>query len=169
MFIMSNSGIFYNMRMQCLNDQTFKLFLVAVAFVALAAIACNGSPANGGSPSTEASPVAGQTPLVKPSPGSGYEPIQAILSYGETTGFDGLRLDANVQTDCPLTDLLGTPGVASTMALGQFCVVFKDVAYQKATTAVLQLPDTGESWEMKLELDSEDSLWKVTSVNKVGG
>ena len=143
----------------------------------MAAVACNGddsSPASG-SPSPEASPNANATvtvtPIVTPivTPGSGIQPVQAIITYIEANGLDGHQLDLASAADCPIQEMLATPDVTSVLVLGQFCLTAKGVEPQRATTIVLELPDTGEMWEMKLEFDADVSLWKVKDVDKVSG
>ncbi len=168
---MSKSGIFYDMRTQRLNSHMPKLAVAWVALVTLAAVACNGDESSpvSGSPSPGASPVADVTPVV--TPGSGADPIQAVATYIDVIGLDGHRLDNSRQAECPLepvqTVTAGTPITMSTLYLAQFCLTSQDWQPEEATTIIVDLPDTGEAWEMKLELDSEVSLWKVEDINKV--
>lgn len=162
--------------------------VVVAVLVVLAAVACNGdgtspaggSPAPDASPSPEASPSeASPSPDASPSadatatpsipPGSGRQPIDAITSYIAANGLDGQELSVTTREDCDPQGPLATPGVTSTLALGQFCIIAKDLELEKAVTIVLDLPDTGETWEMKLEFDAETSLWEVKEVDKTSG
>lgn len=157
------------MRTQRPSNHALKLALATLALVALAAVACNGddsSPASG-SPSPDASPDA--TVISTVTPGSGPQPIEAITSHIEANGLDGQKLSSTTRTDCPVEEALGTPGVTSTLALGQFCIIVKDVEIQKAMTVILELPDTGETWEMKLEFEADVSLWKIKDIDKISG
>jgi hypothetical protein len=163
--IAPQSSILYGMRTERPSNHALKLALATLALVALAAAACSGnnsSPASG-SPSPGASVVASVTP------GSGVQPITAITSYISANGLDGQQLSPTTRSDCPVQEELATPGVSSTLAVGQFCLIAKDVEPEKAMTIVLQLPDTGESWEMKLEYNADVSLWEIKDVNKVNG
>lgn len=151
------------MRTQRLNNHPLKLALAVLALVALAAVACNGddsSPADG-------SPSAAVTA------GSGDSPILAVATYIDSGHLDGHQLDINRKAECSLepvqTVTAGTPTTLSRLYLAQFCLTSEDWFPDKATTIIVDLPDTGESWEMKLELDSEVSLWKVKDVKKVSG
>jgi hypothetical protein len=155
------------MQTQHLNNRTLKLFLTAVALVALAAVACNGddsSPA-GGSPSPDASPNPAFTPVI--TPGSGLTAAQAVGTYIDANGLDGHQLDWTRQEECPLEEVIGTPGVESRLYMAQFCLTPMNVVPEKTMTIVVDLPDTGETWEMKLEFDADISLWKVKEVDKV--
>ena len=145
------------MRMQRLKNHPLKLALAALALVALAAVACNGD---------DSSPADG-------SPSAGDTPIMAVANYIDSGHLDGYQLDINREADCTLepvqTVTAGTPTTASRLYLAQFCLTSEDWFPDKATTIIVDLPDTGESWEIKLELDSEVSLWKVKDVKKVSG
>jgi hypothetical protein len=161
------------MRTQRLNNHPLKLALAALTLVALAAVACNGddsSPADG-SPSPDGSPTSAFTPVV--TPGTGEVPLQAVGNYIEIYGLDGHRLDTSRVADCPAeaiqTVVAGTPTIVSRLALNQFCLAAKDFEPDKAITVIVDLPDTGKSWEMKLEFDSEVSLWEIKDVKKVSG
>ena len=159
------------MRTQRLNNHPLKLALAALALVALAAVACNGDDSSpvGGSPSPDASPNAAFTPVI--TPGSGDSPAVAVASYIDANSLDGHELDLSRETECPLepvqTVTAGTPTIVSRIGLGQFCLASKDFVPDKAITIIVDLPDTGERWEMKLEFDSEVSLWKIEDVKKV--
>lgn len=153
-----------------------RLALVALALMALAAVACNGddSSPTGGSPSPHTSP--------EPSPGTvtpdvtadaGETPAQAVATYIDTVGLDGQQLDLSRMADCPKdavqTVVAETPTVVSRIALAQFCLALKNWEPDKAVTIIVDLPDSGESWEMRLEFDSDVSLWKIEDVKKVSG
>ena len=156
------------MQRRCLNNRALGLALAVLALVALAVAACNGdSSPDGGSPSPGASPTAAITP------GSGTSPAQAVATYIDANTLDGYELDLSKQTECPLepaqTVVAGTPTIVSRVGLGQFCLAAKDWEPDKAITVIVDLPDSGESWEMKLEFDSETSLWTLKDVKKVSG
>lgn len=146
-----------------------RLVLAGMAFVALAAVACNGddSPPDSGSPSADTSPGVAVTP------GSGATPAVAVGTYIDAGRLDGHQLDLSRQTECPLgpvqTVTAGTPTIISRIGLGQFCLATKDWEPDKAITIIVDLPDTGEAWEMKLEFDSNVSLWNVRDVEKISG
>ena len=177
--VTSKSGIFYDMLTQRLNNRTLMLALAGVALVALAAVACNGddsrqpdaspnaSATPSGSPSPDASPGATVAPVV--TPGSGPTPVQAVATYIDDDGLDGHRLDLTKQAECPLEAVIETPTVTSRISLGQFCLTAMNVVPEKAMTIVLDLPETGDTWEMKLEFDADVSLWKVKDVDPVSG
>lgn len=157
------------------------LGVAAVAVVALAAVACDGS-GSGGSPSPDASP-GGATSVI--TPGSGTSPAQAVGTYIITNGLDGHKLDLNTLADCPLEDAPVTPELGETpsdeptpsgtvqqvsrASLSQFCLTLIDFLPEESVTIFVDLPETGEVWTMKLEFDSDDSLWKVKDVDKVSG
>ena len=133
-------------------NRTLALALAALALVALAAVACNGddsSPADG-SPSATVTPGSGDTPGV------------AVGTYIDAGRLDGHQLDIDRKTKCPLesvqTVTAGKPTIGSRVSLAQFCLASMDFVPDKSITILVDLPDTGESWEMKLEFDSEVSL-----------
>ena len=172
MHVTSKSSIFYDMRRQCLNNRALGLALAVLALVALAVAACNGdSSPDGGSPSPGTTPNGGLTPVI--TPGSGASPAQAVGTYIDANTLDGYELDLSKQTECPLepaqTVVAGTPTIVSRVGLGQFCLAAKDWEPDKAITVIVDLPDSGESWEMKLEFDSETSLWTLKHVKKISG
>ena len=137
----------------------------------MAAVACNGDDSSpvGGSPSPDASPNGAVTPGV--TPGSGDTPIVALGTYIDAGSLDGHQMDLSKQTECPLepvqTVIAETPTILSRLSMGQFCIASKDWEPDKAITLIVDLPDTGEAWEMKLEFDPEVSLWKIEDVKKV--
>ncbi len=144
-----------------------------MALATLATVACNGdesSPADG-SPSDGASPTTTFTPIV--TPGSGATPIQAVGTYIDANSLDGHPLDLSRNAECPLepvqTVVAGTPTILSRLGLGQFCLAAKDYEPDKAITVIVDLPDTGESWEMKLEFQGDSSLWTIEDINKTRG
>jgi hypothetical protein len=175
--VSSESGIFYDMRRTRLNSHTLKLALVGAALVTLAAVACNGddsSPVDG-SPSPGASPDGAVTPVVTRAitPGSGNSPAEAVGTYIDANALDGHQLDLSRETECPLepvqTIVAGTPTIVSRIGLGQFCLASKDWEPDKAITVIVDLPDTAESWEMKLEFDADSALWTIQDVEKTRG
>ena len=151
------------MQTQRLKSQMPTLALAALALVALAAVACNG---NG----DDSSPADG-SPSTTVTPGSGDSPAVAVGTYIDANGLDGHKLDLSRQAECPLepvqTVIAGTPTILSRLFMGQFCLASKDWEPDKAITIIVDLPDTGERWEMKLEFDSEVSLWNLLDVKKV--
>jgi len=160
----------YDMGRQRLKNHTLKLALAGVA-ITLAAVACNGddSSPTDGSPSPDASPNAAFTPVI--TPGSGDSPVVAVASYIDANSLDGHELDLSRETECPLepvqTVTAGTPTIVSRVGLGQFCLASKDWEPDKAITVIVDLPDTGESWEMKLEFEADVSMWKIKDIAKV--
>jgi hypothetical protein len=164
------------MRTQRLNNHPLKLALAALTLVALAAVACNGddsspadgSPSSNASPSPDGSPTAAVTPII--TPGTGEVAVGSLI---EVNGLDGHRLDTSRVADCPAeaiqTVVAGTPTIESRLALNQFCIAAKDFEFDKAITVIVDLPDTGEVWEMELEFDADLALWKVQDVKKVSG
>jgi hypothetical protein len=166
-----------------MNNQMPRLALTALAFVVLAAAACNGdnSPSGddstpaGGSPSPEASPDVAVTPII--TPGLGHSPTQAVGTYVAINGIDGHQLDTSgVVADCPMVEptvttspIAGPPEMVSSIFLGQFCISIREYEAETSATAIVELPTTDESWEMMLEFDREVNLWKVEDVEKVSG
>lgn len=157
--------------------------VAALAVVALAAVACDGG---GDSPSSPT--PAGATPVI--TPGSGISPAQAVGTYISAKGLDGHELELNTLADCPLEETPdtatpeGTPSdepasptptstpqiqLVSRAALGQFCLTIEDLQLEDSVTVIVELPDTGETWDMKLEWDSDASVWQVKDVEKVSG
>lgn len=175
--VCSESGIFYDMRRKHLNSHTLKLALAGVALLTLAAVACNGDDSSplDGSPTPGASPDGGVTPVVTRAitPGSGNSPAEAIGTYIDANRLEGHPLDLSRQTECPIepvqTVVAGTPTIVSRIGLGQFCIASKDWEPDKAITAIIDLPDTAESWEIKLEFDADSALWTIQDVEKTRG
>jgi hypothetical protein len=148
------------------SNRLFWVTLAAVALLTAGAVACNGDDSSGDPPSPAGSPGA-TTVTTTPTPGTGVQPINAILSYLQANSLDGHELDLDTETDCS-RDTLATPGVTSTVNLGQFCLTSKDVVPQESLTTIIQLPDTGETWEVKLEFDADVSLWMIKDIDKIG-
>ena len=171
MLITTRSGIFYSMRTQRLSTQISRLALAALALVALTAMACNGDDSEpvDGSPSPADSPRPSPNPSV--TPGAGDTPVTAVGTYIDTIGLDGNHLDLSSETECPLSEVqtvvAGTPTLISRISLYQYCLASKDWEPDKAITVIVDLPGSGESWEMKLDFDAEVSLWTVKDVSKV--
>jgi hypothetical protein len=161
------------MQTQRSNSNPLWLALAVVALLAAGAAACDGDDSTVDSPSPVGSP--GITPVV--TPGSGVSPIQAVGTYVATNGLDGHALDLapEAQANCPIveatptsTDTPGTPTPVSRLFLGQFCITISDFEVEESATALVELPDTDEAWQMKLEFDNDDALWKVKDVDKTG-
>lgn len=137
------------------------LTLAALALVAVAAVACDGgdSSSPGDSASPQASPIG--------TPGTGAVPIQAVLSYIEAEILDGQAIDTTRKADCPLEETAVAGEVNSRLSAGQFCLTTKDFVPDQSLTIIAELTDTGETWDMSLEFDSEAALWIVTDVEKI--
>ena len=164
------------MRRQHLNNHALAAAVI-VAILAVAAMACGGDDA---SPSdatpSDGSPTSDATVTSVITPGAGANPVLAVGTYVFEHGLDGHELsqDPEEHAECPpggavITTVPGTPTLVPRIFLGQFCLTPQDAAPESETTIILDLPDTGEAWEFKLEFDSEDSQWKVTDVDKISG
>lgn len=162
------------MRRQHPSNHALKLTLAALALLGLTAVACNGdnsSPANGspspasGSPSPATSPVA--TPPGGFTPGTGYSPIQAVGTLLQLEGLEGHQIDASRLADCPVEEIIGTPDLVGRFAVAQFCMIVKDLVPDESVTIILDLPDTGDTWDVRLEYDADTLLWEIKTLEKI--
>jgi len=162
--------------------------LLASSLLLAATAACNGgsspaakSPAPQGSPA----PLGSATPQRSPasSPGAspqaslsptvtavnpGLNAIEVVAGYLADEGVGGHKLDTNATAECTFEVGGGTPINESQLALGQFCVTLEEGGVSKSVY-VVELPDSGEKWRLTLEMNSDDSKWKVTNVEKATG
>lgn len=144
------------------NKRGLALLLAAAGGLLLlaAAAACGG---DSGPEAPEGTPGAAVTPTL--TPGVGRSPIQALGGLINLRGLEGYRLNLDEMAECPIEDVIETPGVSARVSLGQFCLTVKNVNLETGGTIVIELPETGEVWEATLTV--EDGIWRVTDIEKV--
>lgn len=139
------------------------LFSTVLLSLALAA-GCGSSDddgSNGQASPNGGTPTASFTGIV----GEGAAPLEAIGTVLRFDGLDGHLLDENASADCPLEDVLETPGVNARYSLGQFCLTFIDFTPTQAGLTVVENMEDGGIWNFELSVN--DAIWKVEKVEKV--
>ena len=140
-------------------------FLFLAVFLSLAFAAGCGNDDDDGS-NGQASPN-GATPSgsFTGTIGEGESPAEAMGTILIFEGLDGHRLSEDLTAECPLEDVLETPGVISRSGMGQFCLTFIDFTSTDGGIAVVENMEDGGVWEFELSVD--DRHWKVENIEKV--
>ncbi len=134
-----------------------RLAVVAFALIlALFALACAGD----GGPET-ATPRDGGSPVPVPSPNLpplGEPAVEMLRLYLRDTGLDGSRGELTDPIDCDVAEAVG--------ADGKFCIVVDAGHYAPALAIIfITRTDTGDSWQVHVDLDARSSVWEVTDID----
>jgi len=132
-----------------------RLIVALAASLALVAVACSGD--GGPETSPESSPSVSSPNL----PAIGEPAVEALLRYLRDTGLDGKKGDLTDPIDCVMADDAG--------ADGEFCVVV-DAGHYAPALAILFVtrPESGDAWQIHVDLDVESSVWEITEVDYLG-
>ena len=135
-----------------------RLAVVAVA-LALVALACDGdSGPETPVPQATGSPTAVPSPNVPP---VGEPAVEALRVYLQDTGVDGKKGDLTDPVDCAVAEEVG--------AEGEFCIVVAGGHYAPALAILFVTHrESGNFWQVHVDLDVENSVWEVTSVDPLG-
>lgn len=133
-----------------------RLIVALAASLALVAVACSGD--GGPETSPESSPRSISSPNL---PAIGEPAVEALLRHLQDTGLDGKKGDLTDPIDCVMADDAG--------ADGEFCVVV-DAGHYAPALAILFVtrPESGDAWQIHVDLDVESSVWEITEVDYLG-
>ncbi len=134
-----------------------RIIVVVAASLALVAVACSGD----GGPEGAATPRDPGSPVPVPSPNLpplGEPAVEALRLYLQDTGLDGNEGDLTDPIDCTTAELIS--------AEGEFCLVV-DAGHYAPALAILFVTyrGSGDSWQIHVDLDVENSVWKVTDID----
>lgn len=155
------------MLMQRLSDYQLKIALIGAAALVmiLALAACNSD-----GPDRSGPPGPDETQVFEPGFGAG--PVHALATYLDANDLDGHTLQTGMLADCMIRDftrtpVTGTPPAMARVALGQFCIDVRDLVHDESARLVIQLPDTGETWEAAVRWDADGFRWELTDINRI--
>lgn len=154
--------------MNTLKTNLWMAGLALVTAVSLLLAAC-GEDDGGGNSDPSGSPGVSASETVRPSvpplssPGSGASPFEAVSSYLQDRGIDGIELQGGGAT-CTAAEIPEGTEATTIAGLGQFCFTVTDIVPFESMTGLLILPGTNDVWEFGLTFS--DPTWSVEGVRK---